>query len=70
MVEKRTLSFLAQLEEWLGEHPGNVAISCHGNSLRPVRRVFEQLSLSQMLKLETPQDKAITYALQIHEVNA
>lgn len=69
MVEKRTLSFLVQLEEWLGKHPGNVAISCHGNSLRPIRRVFEQLSLSQMLKIETPQDKAITYALQIHEVN-
>jgi len=69
MVERRTLSFLAQLEKWLGQYPGNVAISCHGNSLRPIRRVFEQLSLSQMLKIETPQDKAMIYALHIHEVN-
>jgi len=69
MVEKRTLSFLVQLEEWLGQHSGNVAISCHGNSLRPIRRVFEQLSFNQMLKIETPQDKAMTYALHVHEVS-
>jgi 2,3-bisphosphoglycerate-dependent phosphoglycerate mutase len=69
MVEKRTLSFLSQLEEWLGQYPGNVAISCHGNSLRPIRRAFEQLSFKQMLKIETPQDKAMTYALHVHEVS-
>jgi 2,3-bisphosphoglycerate-dependent phosphoglycerate mutase len=69
IVEKRTLSFLAQLEEWLRQNPGNVAISCHGNSLRPIRRVFEQLSFNQMLKIETPQDKAMTYALHVLAVS-
>jgi len=69
MVEKRTLSFLAQLEEWLGQNSGNVAISCHGNSLRPIRRVFEHLILKQMLKIETPQNQAMTYALHVHEVS-
>jgi 2,3-bisphosphoglycerate-dependent phosphoglycerate mutase len=68
MVEKRTLSFLSSLEDWLRRQPGNVAISCHGNALRPIRRVFEQLSFNQMLKIETAQDKAMTYALHIHEV--
>ena len=68
MIEKRTLNFLTQLEEWLKQNPGNVAISCHGNSLRPIRRVFERLSLKQMLKIETPQDQAMTYALQIQDV--
>jgi 2,3-bisphosphoglycerate-dependent phosphoglycerate mutase len=69
MVETRTLAFLAQLEEWLRNNPGNIAISCHGNSLRPVRRVFEHLSLKQSLQIENPQDRAMAYALQVHSVN-
>ncbi len=56
-----------QLEEWLKQNPGNVAISCNGNSLRLIRRVFERLSLKQLLKIETPQDQAMTYALQIQD---
>ena len=69
MVENRTLPFLAQLEERLRQHQGNVAISCHGNSLRPIRRVFEHLSLKQMLQIENPQDRAMSYALHVHSVN-
>jgi 2,3-bisphosphoglycerate-dependent phosphoglycerate mutase len=69
MVENRTLPFLAQLEEWLRQNQGNVAISCHGNSLRPIRRVFEHLSLKQMLQIENPQDRAMSYALHVHSVN-
>ena len=68
MVEQRTLPFLNQLKEWLQEKPGNVAISCHGNSMRPIRRVFEDLSVRQMLQIENPQDKAFAYALQCHEI--
>lgn len=69
MVESRTLPFIMQLEEWLRENPGNVAISCHGNSMRPIRRVFEHLSLNQMLQLENRQDQAKEYALHIHHIN-
>ena len=69
MVESRTLPFLTQLERVLHQNPGNVAISCHGNSMRPIRRVFEHLSLEQMLQLENPQDKAIEYALSMKRVN-
>jgi 2,3-bisphosphoglycerate-dependent phosphoglycerate mutase len=69
MVENRTLPFLAELKEWLLQNPGNVAISCHGNSLRPIRQVFEHLSLKQMLQLENPQDRAMAYALNLHSVN-
>jgi len=68
MVEQRTLPFLVQLEAWLQHNPGNVAISCHGNSLRPIRRVFEHLSLQEMLRIENPQDQAMLYALQIHSI--
>jgi 2,3-bisphosphoglycerate-dependent phosphoglycerate mutase len=69
MVEKRTLPFVVQLKEWLRQNPGNVAISCHGNSMRPIRRVFEHLSLRQMLQLENPQNKAMEYVLHNHCVN-
>jgi 2,3-bisphosphoglycerate-dependent phosphoglycerate mutase len=69
MVESRTLDFVVQLKGWLRQNPGNVAISCHGNSMRPIRRVFEHLSLEQMLQLENPQDQAMEYALHIHRVN-
>jgi len=68
MVENRTLPFLVQLEAWLRQNRGNVAISCHGNSLRPIRRVFEHLSLRQMLQIENPQDHAMAYALHVHNV--
>jgi 2,3-bisphosphoglycerate-dependent phosphoglycerate mutase len=68
MVEKRTLPFLEQLKTWLGQNRGNVAISCHGNSLRPIRRAFEHLSLRQMLQIENPQDCAMAYALHAHRV--
>jgi 2,3-bisphosphoglycerate-dependent phosphoglycerate mutase len=69
MVEKRTLPFLERLEGRLRRKPGNVVISCHGNSLRPIRRVFEHLSLKQMLQIENPQDRAISYALHVHSIN-
>jgi 2,3-bisphosphoglycerate-dependent phosphoglycerate mutase len=69
MVESRTLPFVVQLKGWLRQNPGNVAISCHGNSMRPIRRVFEHLSLKQMLQLENPQDQAMEYALHIHRIN-
>jgi 2,3-bisphosphoglycerate-dependent phosphoglycerate mutase len=68
MVENRTLPFVVQLEAWLRRNPGNVAISCHGNSLRPIRRVFERLSLREMLRIENPQGQAMAYALQIHSI--
>jgi 2,3-bisphosphoglycerate-dependent phosphoglycerate mutase len=69
MVEKRTDPFVIQLKRWLQRNSGNVAISCHGNSLRPIRRIFEHLSLKEMLQLENPQDRAMDYALNIHRVN-
>ena len=69
MVENRTLPFVEQFKDWLIRNPGNAAISCHGNSMRPIRRVFEHLSLKQMLQIENPQDHALEYALYVHSVN-
>jgi 2,3-bisphosphoglycerate-dependent phosphoglycerate mutase len=63
MVEIRVISFLEQLKDWLGQNPGNVAISCHGNSMRPIRRAFDHLGIEQMLQLENPQNRAMVYDL-------
>ena len=65
MVEKRTLVFVNELKQWLKQHPGNVAISCHNNSIRCLRRVFERLTINQMCKLESPQDQAFIYNLDL-----
>ena len=61
MVETRTLVFLNDLKQWLKQHSGNVAISCHSNSIRCLRRFFENLSITQMCKLENPQNQAFIY---------
>jgi bisphosphoglycerate-dependent phosphoglycerate mutase len=65
MVEKRVISFLLQFKEWIVKHPGNVAISCHNNSIRPLRRIFENLTLSQMCQIETPHNRALQYNLEL-----
>ena len=65
MVEKRVLPFLSDLTEWLKQKPGNVAVSCHSNSIRPLRRVFENLTLAQMCKIESPQNQALIYKLDL-----
>jgi bisphosphoglycerate-dependent phosphoglycerate mutase len=61
MVEKRIISFLEQLSKWLKKNLGNVAISCHGNSLRTITRVSEHWSLEQIRQFEAPQDSAVVY---------
>ncbi len=65
MVERRTLVFLNDLKQWLKQHSGNVAISCHNNSIRCLRRVFENFTINQMCKLESPQDQAFIYNLDL-----
>jgi hypothetical protein len=46
-----------------------ISLSFHSNSMRPIRRVFENLSMEQMLQLETPQDCAMIYGLQLHNLS-
>src|SRR3989338_810198 len=42
----------------------NVAISAHGNSMRPFRRHFEKLSIAKMMKLENPWDDYFEYTMK------
>ena len=61
MVQGRTLHFLKQLLPLLRKYQMTVAISCHGNSMRPLRRYFERLSIKKEMSLENPQDRAMIY---------
>jgi 2,3-bisphosphoglycerate-dependent phosphoglycerate mutase len=64
MVEKRVLEFIKYLKPFMKRNKVNVAISAHGNSMRPFRRHFEKLSIKQMMALENPQDDYFEYTIE------
>jgi len=65
MVEKRVLSFIKYLTKFMKKNKVNIAISAHGNSMRPFRRYFEKLTVKQMMKLENPWDDYFEYTIDI-----
>ncbi len=65
MVEKRVLSFIKDLIKMMKKEKVNVAISAHGNSMRPFRRYFEKLSIEEMMKLENPYDDYFDYVVDV-----
>ena len=65
MVEKRVLAFLRDLIAYMKKNKVNVAISAHGNSMRPFRRYFEKLSIAEMMKLENPWDDYFEYRIKL-----
>jgi len=64
MVEKRVLSFIKELIVLMKKERVNVVISAHGNSMRPFRRYFENLTTKQMMALENPYDKYFDYIVE------
>jgi len=64
MVEKRVLPFIRDLIAYMKKYRVNVAISAHGNSMRPFRRYFEKLTIKQMMSLENPWDDYFEYRLK------
>ncbi len=64
MVERRVLAFLRDLIAYMKKNRVNVAISAHGNSMRPFRRYFEKLSIAQMMSLENPWDDYFEYRIK------
>ncbi len=64
MVEKRVYDFIQFLIKYMKENKVNVAISAHGNSMRPFRRYFENLSIKEMMKLENPWDDYFEYKIK------
>jgi bisphosphoglycerate-dependent phosphoglycerate mutase len=63
MVEKRVLVFIKDLIIIIKKERTNVVVSAHGNSMRPFRRYFEDLTIDQMMKLENPYDKYFKYII-------
>ncbi len=64
-VEDRVIPFIEDLLKFMKKHKANVAISCHGNSLRPIRRYFEGLSIEEMCSLENVQDDFYEYTVDL-----
>lgn len=65
MVEKRVLSFIKDLVKFIKKYKVNVAISAHGNSMRPFRRYFEKASISKMMQWEMPYDDYFEYSVNV-----
>lgn len=65
MVEKRVLPFIRDLLSFIKKYKVNVAISAHGNSMRPFRRYFERASIKQMMKWEMPYDDYFEYFVDV-----
>ena len=65
MVERRVLSFIKDLLKFIKRERVNVAISAHGNSMRPFRRYFEGFSVKNMMKLENPWDDYFEYSVKV-----
>ena len=63
MVEKRVRSFIKDMLKRMRKEKSNIAISAHGNSMRPFRRYFEHLTIKQMMKLENPWDNYFEYTI-------
>ena len=53
MVEKRVFDFLEEILPHIKEHNINIAISCHGNSIRAFRQRFEHLDDYETSHIET-----------------
>ncbi len=63
-VEGRVKSFIKDLIKFMKRHKVNVAISAHGNSMRPFRRYFEHLTIDEMMELENPWDDYFDYVVE------
>ena len=65
MVQKRVDPFIKDLVAMMRREKVSVAISAHGNSMRPFRKRFEHLSVKQMMKLENPWDDYFEYTIEV-----
>ena len=65
MVELRVRSFIKDLLSFIKKYKVNVAISAHGNSMRPFRRYFEKASTSKMMKWNMPYDTYFEYTVDV-----
>jgi 2,3-bisphosphoglycerate-dependent phosphoglycerate mutase len=64
-VEVRVLSFISDLLRLMRKEKVNVAVSAHGNSMRPFRRYFEKLSTREMIALNNDYEKVYEYDVEV-----
>jgi 2,3-bisphosphoglycerate-dependent phosphoglycerate mutase len=65
MVEKRVQNFIKDLLKLMKKEKINVAISAHGNSIRPFRKYFEHLSIEKTMKIEQSYQDFNEYTIKI-----
>ena len=64
-VGKRVKEFIKDLLKKMKKDKVNVAISAHGNSMRPFRGYFEKLSVKEMMELENPWNDYFEYVIEV-----
>jgi 2,3-bisphosphoglycerate-dependent phosphoglycerate mutase len=62
-VEKRVLPFCDELVARVKKNCQNVAVCAGNNAMRVIRRKFENLTITQMLKIENPYDNYFEYTI-------
>jgi len=65
MVKERVLSFIKDLLKFAKKHKVNIAISAHGNSMRPFRQYFEKFDNKQMMKLYNAYDAVYEFKVKV-----
>jgi 2,3-bisphosphoglycerate-dependent phosphoglycerate mutase len=65
MVEARVKPFIKDLLKFMKREQVNVAVSAHGNSMRPFRKYFEKMTNDQMMSLENPFDDYFDYTVNL-----
>jgi len=64
-VEERVVPALKEIIHRIQTEKINVLIVAHGNSVRPIRRYFENLTSEQMMALEHMRHQIFTYKVQV-----
>lgn len=64
-VEERVLPALKEVISLIVQEKVNVLIVCHGNSIRPIRRYFEDLTPEQMMSLEHLRHQIFSYKIPV-----
>lgn len=64
-VEKRVKDFINDLREFMKKEKVNVAISCHGNSLRLFRKIMEKASEKEACSWFIPYDNYLEYEINV-----
>jgi 2,3-bisphosphoglycerate-dependent phosphoglycerate mutase len=64
-VEKRVLPFIKEITNLVEKKKVDILIVCHSNSLRPIRKYFENLSIKEMMSLEHMRHKIFKYKISL-----